>query len=296
MEIRLYQTVYDEQSLKNKSPFCKPLVINNNRPYLFEYQGYEKMREDRLYKDCDYIGLFSPKFCQKTKISILDVLSWIEHNPGYDIYTFNPFPGYSYFFFNQWECGEFNHPGIKDLAQLIFKRFGFGDINQFPRMGVENVVYCNFWVGSSDFFKRYTGFLNEIVDYILTKPDLFLALTNHRSDNVPFFPFVIERLFNTYVYKSNKEFKVKPFLYPPNFYGSWIESVSLLRFETYYLHLNLIVDQINKLDEAYAHSDLQSEYRAEFKRINSEARKQVQDVIAGESGFSRLLKKLHRDI
>ena len=296
MKIDIYQTVYDHKTADMVSPFAQPLPIDNSEAQLFEYQCYRKMLNEGLHKNCDYIGLFSPKFSQKSNQSVLDILHWIHRNPGYDIYTFNPFPHEAYFFFNQWDSGEFHHPGLKDLARSVFDAFGFQDIDLFPRMAVERVVYCNFWVASGKFFSRYVEFLNEVTGFILQRPEQFLADTRHRGGMTPFFPFLIERLFSTYLHEHRKEVSVRAFTYPKSCYAALMESGSPADFERRSLHLNLVVDKIDALDAQYRNGEGREEHRQLFEQLNSQARREVSQLHAARLQAPELLSANYRSL
>lgn len=272
-KINLYQSAYSPESLQNISAFCQPLLVDNQQALLFEYQHYSKMLEMNLHLNSEYIGLFSPKFYEKTRLAIPEVLDWIEQYPGYDAYTFNPFPHEAYFHFNQWECGERCHPGIKAATQVLFDHLALGQIDEFPRVAAAEVVYCNFWVGSTAFFEAYLAFIKAAADFMLSQPHIFMRETIHNGTNhLPFFPFILERLFTTFMLTQGRSYRYLPYLHAKADYRYLIQwEPSIGRLEKKFLQFCEVEKEIDALDAQYqAVSERQAHIKA-FEAINRQA-------------------------
>ncbi|MBD2256970.1 hypothetical protein [Pseudanabaena sp. FACHB-2040] len=291
MRIHLYQTAYDTESRNNITRYAKECWLDNDQPELWEYQAYLKLLKEKAYEECDYIGLFSPKFPLKTRLSTLDVVEWIAERPGHDVYTFNPFPALSYFFFNQWEQGEHCHTGLKELAQKVFDQFGLGDVESAPRILPVDALYCNFWVGTSAFFKTYVELVEEIILFMLDRRSLFLQNTLHRGEmSSSFLTFILERIFTQYVTIHRSSVRKAAFTYPDDMVNHMIDDVPPYNFDLTRMILKIVRPLIEDLDTRYQdRPDERSQYLAEFNQINQ----QGLALIAAHGEVSALLQQVN---
>lgn len=290
MNINIYQTAYDTTSKANVSPFAIEHWLDNDRPELYEYQAYLKLLHEKSYQECDYIGLLSTKFTPKTRLSVLEVIGYIQKNPGYDIYTFNPFPYISYLFFNQWEHGEQYHPGIKELAQKISDEFQIGNINSAPRVNSFDSLYCNFWIGTSEFFKTYVEFLSSVIAFMLGSREMFLGKTLHRGEiNAPFLTFILERIFSHYVINHKNKINRFSYLYPENLEEFMIDDLPPKDLEMTRMKLKVVCPLIRDLDNNYVNQDDSRDIHfLKFQKINQYA----VELINNCNNPSKLLEKI----
>lgn len=78
------------------------------------------------------------------------------------------------------------------------------DLSTAPRQAKDLLCYSNFWVGNAAFWDAYVGnFLGPIADFIRSSPNRAVVRqlfdnTQHTSES-PFLPFIIERLFSTFL-------------------------------------------------------------------------------------------------
>lgn len=283
MKIHIYQPTYDAVSRRNVSKFAIEYYLDNNNPELYEYQVYLKLLNRKKYEECDYIGVFSTKFALKARLSILDVISWIKENPGFDVYTFNPFPCLSYFHFNQWEHGEYCHPGIKELAQKVFDKYNLGSVETAPRMRSVDSLYCNFWIGTRSFFKDYIELVEDIINFMMGSKDIFFSKTIHRGElSSPFLTFILERLISHYILSKKSTVKKSAFMYPDDLMNIMIDDFSVAEgFERGRYLMQTIRPLIDSLDaKYYDRPDCREIYIEEFNKINQESvllREQHQD-------------------
>jgi hypothetical protein len=129
----------------------------------------------------------------------------VDEYPGGDVYFINPFPQIRYWSYNVWMQGEIAHPGLKNAAIQLLKAAHVSiDIIGTPRQGCEVLAYSNFWVGTPKFWEQYVGaILKPIYKFLLENPNHeathgVMATTRHTA-NAPLLPFIIERLFSTYL-------------------------------------------------------------------------------------------------
>jgi hypothetical protein len=183
-----------------------PLVLPDN--------SHAAWREVRIlvdfYRRGDHLkdgktGIFSPKFGLKTKVSAEDFLKFVEANHSADVCIINAFPAMPYYSFNVWMQGEINHPGLTERTQALLDASGIAwNISAVPRHTAKNLCYSNFWVGSQTFWESYVGgILDKIVRFLEQNPDSAAARSvmdvTYHTDAAPFLPFIVERLFSTFL-------------------------------------------------------------------------------------------------
>ncbi|AEI76562.1 hypothetical protein CNE_1c12070 [Cupriavidus necator N-1] len=150
-------------------------------------------------------GIFSPKFGLKTKVSGEQFLQFVREQRDADVWIINPFPTIAYYSYNVWMQGEINHPGLTERAQGLLDSCGIGwDLARVPRQTNAVLCYSNFWVGTSAFWEGYVGgVLDPIARYLEASPDTPVAKAvmgdTWHTDAAPFLPFIVERLFSTYL-------------------------------------------------------------------------------------------------
>ncbi|MFM0503978.1 hypothetical protein [Paraburkholderia caffeinilytica] len=201
---RIFEPIY-EGNPNLTEPLFEPLLLPDS--------AHAAWREFRILIDFyrrkahlgDRIGIFSPKFGLKAKVSAEQFLVFCESNASADVCLINPFPQIACYSYNVWMQGEINHPGLTGCAQALLDECGFGwDLSRVPRHDARVLCYSNFWVGSEAFWERYVGgVLNRIALHIERNPNspavtAVMGETWH-TDAAPFLPFIIERLFSTFL-------------------------------------------------------------------------------------------------
>lgn len=219
MKLELYQIWHDQNSYPEDNSGLLPFDCRQNP----EFDKRESAHLVRLYDEViqksrpeGYFGLLSPKFSDKSKISIKQVRQHIVDNPGYDIYLFNPFPSLVYQSLNVWTQGECRHNGIIDLAQNLFNEAKFSmDIKAKHRNSSKNTVYCNYWVASKEFFDDYIKVVRKLDSAIESMPysdkNKYFSETTYCT-SACFYPFIFERVICSFLLLHD-EYKVKPYIY-----------------------------------------------------------------------------------
>jgi hypothetical protein len=204
MHTKIFEVVFSHSA----SPCldeAEPFFINNLNPGWRELQAYAEIYRHQEYKSADFVGVFSPKFTLKSKISVKDFRKFVQNYPKSDVIFINPFPQIAYRSLNTWMQGELAHPGLVNLAKDLLVKVGLNNLNLMEkRQGPDILCYCNFWVGTPKFWDDYVGgVLMPIVEFIEGSFGFDLASkvtsdTNH-TEQAPFLPFIIERLFSTFL-------------------------------------------------------------------------------------------------
>ena len=183
-------------------------------PLRLEDNSHSAWREFRIlvdfYRDGKHVGkqktgVFSPKFSLKTGISGSKFIGFADANVESDVCIINPFPQISYYSYNVWMQGEINHPGLTECALALLMACDIGwNLAAVPRHNVSNLCYSNFWAGTQALWEGYVGgVLDRIAEYLERESDSSAAKavmgTTWHTDSAPFLPFIVERLFSTYL-------------------------------------------------------------------------------------------------
>lgn len=208
-DIQIYEVLYS----KGQRPTCKdvmPLAIDNSNPEWRELQAYMDIHNHGYWKNASFTGILSPKFNLKTQITLLEFVRFVKDNINSDVCFINPFPQITYWSFNVWMQGEYAHPGLSKCAQDLLDAVGISwDISKVPRHDSRVLSYSNFWVASPEFWDAYVGnvlkpialFLSAESDHPASKQVLKSTL---HTKPAPYLPFVIERLFSTFLTMNNE--------------------------------------------------------------------------------------------
>ncbi len=182
-----------------------PYPHANGEPDWRELQFLVDMYQQGIHRRHELVGLFSPKFATKTLLTSRDVFSFVDSHPGGEIYTFIAHPQMPYMMYNVWNNGEDIHPGITGAAQALLNAVGLPyDLESIGRHSPDIWCMCNYWIGSTRFWNEYVGeVLLPIAEFVRNNPDspivrrvLSLESPHERT---PFLPFIIERLFTTFL-------------------------------------------------------------------------------------------------
>ncbi len=201
-------------------PAFVPLDCTRNpAPHLFEVYWQVRFYASGLYKEADYTGLMSWKFRSKSRVSGRKFVDFIEKNPGFDVYFINPYPQLAYRFFNVWGHGEHCHPGIGALAQRLLAETQCCCITDIGRNSHNTLLYCNYWVGNAKFWKMYMTFIRPLLERSTTiqpngPKNPYFGLTMHNRRPAPFFPFIFERFFSTFLLQIDG-IRACPYVYSP---------------------------------------------------------------------------------
>jgi hypothetical protein len=211
----IYEPLYEEGQAISEGSFM-PLRLDENPTSWREFRMLVDFYRRGDHRKFDKSGIFSPKFRLKTRVTGEEFISFSDANSEADVCFINPVPTIPYFSFNVWMQGEVAHRGLTEVSQMLLDACGIDvRIASVPRHGPSNVCYSNFWVGTPEFWERYVGgwldpiarFLEENPESDVTRAVLVGTLHNMEEGGTPYLPFIIERLFSTFV-SLNPDLKV----------------------------------------------------------------------------------------
>lgn len=210
MNYKIYQVYYKKEQKQFLNPEFTPFNnTSNKRPDLMEYYifyiGYKKAMTENL----SHWGFFSWRWNEKSKIKPQDAINFIDKNPNQDVYIMNWTPYYESINWNVWSNGEKSHPGSLSIILKILKEMGYDSEIVYAIMPRNIFCFSSYFVASKKFWKNYLIFLKKFKNVIdnndLLRAQIFKKQKYSNKNgteyhqNYTFFPFIVERLFSTFL-------------------------------------------------------------------------------------------------
>ncbi len=213
--IKIFQIYFDDTQVEKLDPaFVSYDNSNPTRPDEYEFGVFMENFRNQNYLSAEYTGYVSWRFKEKTKTKGRVFIDFIKNNPGYDVYFINPTP-LDTRWHNVWIQGDLCHPGIMGFVQKILDKLEYQiDLMSFKN-NADTVLFCNYWVGNSDFWNQYIDFVTPLYNYISNditiEEKAFLTQRAARFRNVNYFPFIFERMFSTFLVFNTGSVRYLPF-------------------------------------------------------------------------------------
>jgi hypothetical protein len=214
MDISVHQIHYRQDQISLLDPAFLPYdnAANGTSDWC-EWRVIREAYHGDLHKRANFVGFVSWKFKKKTGVSGEALLSFIRKHPGFDVYFVNPYHNaiVTWGFRNIWEEAEQWHTGIKPLTEDLFKRLEYRiDLNTFVSR-CEETCYCNYWIANRRFWDAFMTFAEPVANCLecgLSGKQREFLETSRRTtkQGVSFRPFIMERLFTTFLALSRGHF------------------------------------------------------------------------------------------
>lgn len=225
MNYKIFQICFEPRQIELvQSPLTPFDNISNERPELREYHSFVKAIENGSTDGLDAWGFLGPRWEAKLKYSADEIKNAIDQNSDNDVWIFNHARAVNALTYNVWEQGEFFHKGLRKVAESVLTVAGFDNsaINAF--MTEHNTCYCSYFVARKEFWEDYIDFLSKIIVATENLPEdiksIYNSSANYSRDNtLNMFPFLIERLFSTFLVIRHGKYKVSPKTYDYDVYA-----------------------------------------------------------------------------
>ena len=198
--INIQQIFYDSASQAMLDGGFNPLDNSANpRPDWYEFYPILNYLRQNALEENTWYGFLSPKFGMKTGLTsqiVRDVLT--AHDAHADVALFSTAWDQIAFFENQFEQGEFWHPGISRAAQDFFDAINEPiQLNQLVTHSLTS-VFSNFVIAKASYWRAWHALAEQLWEYTeaATPNSSIIALTNYATEtkHTPMKVFVQERL------------------------------------------------------------------------------------------------------
>ncbi len=128
----------------------------NERPDWYEYWPMRKFLREAPLDENAFYGFLSPKFRLKTNLSAAQVRDFIERaDPETDVFLFSPSIHNSAYYWNVFEHGESEHPGLLGVATRFFGRLDPAAHLDELVSDSRNTVHSNYFVAKPRFWRAW---------------------------------------------------------------------------------------------------------------------------------------------
>jgi hypothetical protein len=222
--IKLYQPYLDEDEKTGLSPSVIPWDAGSNTDNSTrEYELFKQIANANP-QETEPWGLVSRKFTHKSLLAVADFHHFAEQkfSEGYDCVFINPMIGIEALHLNVWQQGvQCGHAGLDQIIGFLETTLAL-PFN--APMDKNTFAFCNYFIAKPSFWKSYFTFVDKVIvllDQEVAQGSEVGAIytgtgSYHRDGNITMKPFVIERLFSTFI--QHHQFKIASFNYEKNFY------------------------------------------------------------------------------
>jgi len=171
----------------------------NARPDWFEYWPIRSFLLRGSLDDTAFYGFLSPRFKQKTNLDAADVHQFIAGCAAdTEVVLFSPSIHNAAFYWNVFEHGESEHPGLLEATRKFFARTRQPSLENAVSDS-RNTVHSNFFIAKPRFWRAWLA-LNEQLFHIAEDAadtlgqELRRTTTYRGSENVQLKIFLMERI------------------------------------------------------------------------------------------------------
>ena len=193
--LNCYMITYDRKTQKSIETGFKKLDNTAGPPILREIYPITKFLAENTIPEFTWIGFFSPKFREKTKLNHTFIQTLTnEAADDIDVCLFSSDWAGAAAHQNVWVQGEYHHPGLLEISQELADSAGYSvDLKQ-AFLGLDKAVFSNFFVAKSAFWKEWLRVTSLYLQRIVSSKTLFAETTSYRGGRLAIHPFIIERI------------------------------------------------------------------------------------------------------
>jgi hypothetical protein len=143
----------------------------NEHPDWYEYWPIRNFLRTEPLDEAAYYGFLSPKFHLKTNLTSVLVRDFIANaDPAVDVFLFSPSIHNAAYFWNVFEHGESEHPGLIEVAARLFQRIDPGVRIRELVSDSRNTVHANYFIAKPRFWRAWLE-INERIYAIAESAD-----------------------------------------------------------------------------------------------------------------------------
>lgn len=212
---RIFQIFYQPQQRALLDPAFEPYDNRGDTHPLLEFNVFRKLACTPEASAARLWGAVSWKFPQKIGRSGVELMQWIDSNPGYDVYYCNPHPDTESLYPNLWMQGETSHPNFLLLSREFLQAAEL-PVGVLEEIQPSNAfASANYFVATPLFWEGYLAFVEGAIFRAEGRmsPTARKMLYSDAADQsavhaqASYMPFVVERLFSVYLSTDGRDFK-----------------------------------------------------------------------------------------
>ncbi|WP_051237307.1 hypothetical protein [Ottowia thiooxydans] len=197
--MKIFQIFYDDVTRGMLDPSFTPLDNTaSSRPDWFEYWPIRQTLLNNTFDDEEYLGFFSPRFKEKTRVSGNEVLAVMNRSTS-EVVNFSPFLDHSALFLNSFYHAERVHPGCLNVSQEYLDKAGIPIQLRQLVQDQTRTIFSNFFVAKYRFWKKWMLLADQLFQTCEEQDSALAeklkANTQHRDTaSYPMKIFIMERM------------------------------------------------------------------------------------------------------
>jgi len=213
--IRIFQIYFEGWQRELLDPAFYPLDNSRGTSELMEFNVFEQLQRNAATQGATLWGALSWRFAEKTGMQGAELVKQVVDHPGYDVYFCNPHPYNEALYHNMWVQGEVSHPQFLELVRLFYAAAGLDDKELKTIETSGNFTAANYFVASPRFWDLFIPFVKRTLvaaDKALDPKVRDLLHSKVADDKglhagATYIPFIVERLFTTFMRSEGKALK-----------------------------------------------------------------------------------------
>jgi len=213
--IRIFQIYFEGWQRELLDPAFYPLDNSRGTSELMEFNVFEQLQRNAATQGATLWGALSWRFAEKTGMQGAELVKQVVDHPGYDVYFCNPHPYNEALYHNMWVQGEVSHPQFLELVRLFYAAAGLDDKELKTIETSGNFTAANYFVASPRFWDLFIPFVKRALvaaDKALDPKVRDLLHSKVADDKglhagATYIPFIVERLFTTFMRSEGKALK-----------------------------------------------------------------------------------------
>lgn len=214
-KVKIFQIYFKPEHKKHLDPAMVHLDNSGRKNHLLEYDVFRRLHKSEHSQGCDYWGAVSWKFPRAMGFGGATFSTFVNKNPGYDIYFCNPHPGIEGTYENLWMQGELSHPHFIELSSAFLKAAGLDADSVRAVVPSGFMASANYFVANHNFWNAYLQFVDSALQQAeknldqttLAKLLSPVADAKRLHNGANYVPFIVERLLTEFLLLNHKNFK-----------------------------------------------------------------------------------------
>lgn len=192
---RLLQITYDEATKFNIQDGFSELDNSDGSPAMREVVPIYKYLSQTKLQDDEWVGFFSPKFYEKTKITAKEIRDVVDNvEDAVDACLFSGHWHIASMYTNVWVQGEACHTGLLNASQQLADAAGYKLNLQTAITPLDKAVFNHFIVAKPSFWDEWRRVVTIYFNTISRGESLKFKMVRYKNSALPIHTFVIERV------------------------------------------------------------------------------------------------------
>jgi hypothetical protein len=243
--VELFGIFYDEQSRSAITNGFIPLDNSKGPKHLYESYPIMRQLNSNLPEEGTWCGFFSPKFHEKTQITVSDICNEIQQaDEDVSVILFSSHWKQVALWPNIWLQGDTYHPGLLTLTEKVIDLAGYKIDIKKTYSTLNDGVFSNYLVAKKEFWLEWSRLVSIYYGLIANNDRLFTLSTPYQSNTVPIHTFVIERLASLIILELGLKTKFSQTLYDRSLNFNSVDGSEAIRTNQYKSKFNETGDEL----------------------------------------------------